>query len=279
MLRAPGVRTLTIGVLAVASFAQDAAPRFDVVSIRPAAPLTGKGELVGGRSGGPGTPSPEHVSWRYIPVGWLMETGYGVQQQRITGPDWLFSFNTAFDIQATVAPGITPDQFKAMTRTMLEERFGVKVHREMQERDAYVLTAKAGTELKSDLALDPSSNQYKLLQSGQKGLMIGTTDGGVLVAGSTTVGELAVALESELESPAIIVDRTGLTGLQRIAIHFSNGKRGSDDPKWPTLVQALPGPRTEGRAKEGAGRDIGGRPRGEGSDGELRRKRTLAVII
>jgi uncharacterized protein (TIGR03435 family) len=219
---------------------QDVAPlRFEVVSIRVAAPITARGEVVGGRTGGPGMPSPEHVSWRYIPVGSLMETGYGVRRQQIAGPDWLFSFDTAFDIQATAAPGMTPDQFKAMTRAMLEERFGLKVHREIRELDAYVLTAKEGTELKSDLVLDPSSNQYKLLQSGRKGLMIGTTDGGVLVAGNATAAELAAALEDQLEESAILVDRTGLTGLQKIAIHFSHGKRGSDDPKWPSMFRAL----------------------------------------
>lgn len=92
-----------VGLLAASLLVgQDAAQlRFEVVSIRPAAPITGRGEIVGGRRGGPGTDSPERISWRYVPVGYLVLAAYGVQQQRIVGPNWLFAFDPAFDIQAT----------------------------------------------------------------------------------------------------------------------------------------------------------------------------------
>lgn len=236
MRRIQRIQIVTV-LAARAIFAQDAAPlRFEVVSVKIAAPSAGPEEL-GARKGVPGTESPEHISWRAIPVGQLMRAAYAVNRRQIAGPDWLFrySFSTIVDIQANVAPGTTWDQVDTMTRTLLEERFGLKVHREEQERVVYVLTAKPGAKIGGGEGLNSVESRMS-----QAGAFAGPKDGGILLAGGKmTTAELAETLEFYLDEPELIVDRTGSTGTYEFVLHFSNGQRGTDDPKWPTLFRAL----------------------------------------
>jgi uncharacterized protein (TIGR03435 family) len=224
-------------MMAEALFGQAPGPRFEVVSVKIAAPRTAADLVMGGRSGGPGTDNPEHITWRGNPVGFLIRSAYGVKRQQIVGPEWLMTYDAAtiVDVQANVAPGTTWEQVNAMTRTMLEERFGLKVRREMRERDVYVLTAKPGAKIAGGNEVDTSSPGYK-----RRLLISGRRDGGVALAGHATTEGIASAMEMELtDESAIVIDRTGLKGIYEFDIHYSNEKPGTNDPKWPSLYTAL----------------------------------------
>ncbi len=96
------------------------APSFEVASIKSAPPNAIH------CSGGPGTSDP--VLWRCssVPLGLLITNAYGFQayQFRANDPCCI----ARFDITAKVAKGATEEQFRRMIRTLLEERFNLKLH-------------------------------------------------------------------------------------------------------------------------------------------------------
>ena len=69
----------------------------------------------------------------------------------IGGPSWLDT--DRFDVEATAGASVTFDQIRAMTRTLLEDRFQFKTHTETRELPIYVLSvarrdAKLGDQIK-----------------------------------------------------------------------------------------------------------------------------------
>ena len=64
----------------------------------------------------------------------LIRNGYDIQNfQFAGGPGWLDS--DAYDISATIADHaeVSEDQYRALVRTLLAERFGLKVHWETRQ--------------------------------------------------------------------------------------------------------------------------------------------------
>ena len=118
--------------------AAGAGPAFEVASITPCPA---------------GTPAPpmEHIgmtNWvapggrftaRATTVVFLMEWAYGIQPwQHSDGPGWLSS--DRFDVVAKADHDASENEMKQMARTLLAERFGLKLHRESKELPAYVIS-------------------------------------------------------------------------------------------------------------------------------------------
>jgi uncharacterized protein (TIGR03435 family) len=70
----------------------------------------------------------------------LVSEAYGVRADQVTGPSWIS--REYFDIEATAPRGTTRSQAPEMLRALLEERFGLTVHRERRMRSLYVLGIK-----------------------------------------------------------------------------------------------------------------------------------------
>ncbi|HEY4087933.1 MAG TPA: TIGR03435 family protein [Bryobacteraceae bacterium] len=119
--------------------AAGAEPAFEVASITPCPS---------------GTPAPpmEHAgitNWvapggrftaRATTVVFLMEWAYGMQPwQHSDGPGWLST--DRFDVVAKSDHDATETEMKQMARTLLMERFGLRLHRELKEMPAYVISA------------------------------------------------------------------------------------------------------------------------------------------
>ncbi len=72
-----------------------------------------------------------------------MREAYGVRYYQIFGgPSWLR--DDRFNIGATAGQDASREQMLVMLRTLLEDRFKLKVHREMREGNVYVLTLGKG---------------------------------------------------------------------------------------------------------------------------------------
>jgi len=122
------------------SFLSLAQPRFEVASIKVAESRGGRVSL----TGGPGTATPTRFTARRQTLLNLIAQAYDVPPYLVDGPDWLqtaIPSTPRFDVDATVAPGATPEQFKAMFQNLLAERFTLKAHREQRESAVYRLTA------------------------------------------------------------------------------------------------------------------------------------------
>jgi uncharacterized protein (TIGR03435 family) len=121
-------------------------PRFEVASVKPT-------NGVGASSGGAGVGS---ASEHNMTVRFLLWFSYRVQPfQIVGGPGWIDS--DRFDIEARAEDrNAGPDQVRLMLQSLLEDRFHLKLHREVKVSPIYALVvAKGGPKMK--LSADQTS--------------------------------------------------------------------------------------------------------------------------
>jgi len=76
----------------------------------------------------------------------LIASAYRMRQSEVSGPSWMA--DARFDIEATFPEGTPKTAVTDMLRALLEERFGLAVHREEKEAAGYALVvAKGGAKL------------------------------------------------------------------------------------------------------------------------------------
>jgi uncharacterized protein (TIGR03435 family) len=145
---------------------------------------------------------------------WLIRFGFQVQDREIVGaPDWTNEFHNGFDIQATTERRVTEQECRAMVRSLLEERFQLRSHRETREASVYNLVR--------------GSDKLKLRE-----VTPDDPPGGVRINGAV------MQSVSEAEAPAgwpihtligyisgftgrRVVDKTGLEGLYAFSLDFA----------------------------------------------------------
>lgn len=132
---------------------------FDVATVKSAAPPTPNGRGMvrfAFATGGPGTNDPGRIHYPFTTLKALLQNAYDVKDFQISGPDWLAT--ERFDIQATMPPETTKEQFKVMLQNLLAERFKVTVHRETKELPMYsMIVAKNGPKLKESPPETPAA--------------------------------------------------------------------------------------------------------------------------
>jgi uncharacterized protein (TIGR03435 family) len=133
-----------------------------------------------------------------------------------------------YDVEA-IAPGSPNDSdLRLMFQSLLEDRFGLKVHHETRELPQYdLLPAKGGAKLK------PASPDSQITVDGKRARtgVAGGVDGSHLIGTGATTDQLAASLSGLLRAP--VRDRTGLTGAFDYNVLFSR-----DDV--PTGVEGPP---------------------------------------
>jgi uncharacterized protein (TIGR03435 family) len=233
--------SLRVGVILLgctAVFAQDLRPSFDAASVRPAAPAPVGPFWPGSRPvcpltgcGGPGTGSPERITFTYVSLKHLIEAAYDVRSYQIEAPAWLES--ARFDVVANVPPGATRDQANLMLQNLLADRFQLKLHRSTRELPVYALVvAKNDPKLKESVD-DPNAPRGR-----------GTIGSGArkrFEFDGQTMARFADVLASEVDRP--VIDMTGLEGTYDIRLEFapqSKSAFGSPNPQdTPELFTAL----------------------------------------
>lgn len=170
-------------------------PSFEVATIKPSAP--GGGRRSGGLSG-------RRFFARNETLADLMESAYGVRARQILGvPSWAESAQYDVDAEFNGDEG-TPnkEQFEQMLQKLLEDRFGLAVHRTEKEFTVYALmVGKSAPKLSPS---DPGDRPRAFLRPADGG-------GWLLIAKSTTMADLTSFLMSQ-EADWQVVDRTNLTG-------------------------------------------------------------------
>jgi uncharacterized protein (TIGR03435 family) len=221
-----------------------ASPRFEVASVKPAAHdvkgirgASMRREMV--RNLLPAGVVPMADPGRIRLENWalldLIAVAYSVHAAQVSGPAWLS--DQGFDIEAKPPEGTPKGQLNVMLQALLEERFGLKVHRDTQTRQGFVLTVgKNGPQLKpAEPPHDPAQElteeeqEAKTLQHEQSlftGMSkcvqenrgSGTPLGGCQSATwlSITTEQLAYRLARFVEAP--VIDKTGLTGKYSVFI-------------------------------------------------------------
>jgi uncharacterized protein (TIGR03435 family) len=195
--------------------------RFEVASIK-----VSKSGLPGNVwGGGPG---------RYVVDGItaanLIWNAYNLRpEELIGGPTWLHT--ERFQVGATYPPESGTEQVNAMLRSLLQDRFALKAHREPRELRKYRLVlsdanGRLGPQIKksSPKCGRPHPERPCMMRAGV----------GELVMQEATIRQFLDYLESI--AGGRIEDRTGLTGDYDLTLSWS---RGNSDVERPSIFTAL----------------------------------------
>lgn len=259
MTRAIAGALLTI-LACSAARAQSAGPKieFEVASIKPSAPPSGRGMRVG-FNGGPGTKDPARIVYENMSLSGLVTIAYDLKRYQLSAPGWLDS--ERFDIQAKVPEGATKEQVRLMMQNLLAERFKLTIHHETKEMPMFQLVvAKGGHKLK-EVVEEPApkdgdaapatpgpmpritmdKNGYPVLPPG-KGPMTIMLNGRARTQGQETMEQFAGMLANQMGRP--VTDATGLKGKYEISLYWEPdgiSMGGAPPPPPPGAVGPPPG--------------------------------------
>ncbi len=208
-------------------------PKFEVASVKPAAPLSG-GAIRIGSSGGPGTSDPGQVKYTGLTLKNLLTTAYRVKVYQISGPSWLDT--ERYDIIAKMPPETTKEQFALMLQNLLAERFNLTLHHETKDLPLYELVvAKNGSKLKPYVQ-DPNAppppppgsppamgkDGVPSVPPGATMMSVSMTNGVQrmrMIATKQSLSKMADMLANQLGHP--VIDKTGLAGEYDYSLEFS----------------------------------------------------------
>jgi uncharacterized protein (TIGR03435 family) len=204
-------------------------PAYDVVSIRPHKPTSDGSSW--------GAPTADGYEARNYSVRELIAQAYEINSSyQLAGlPSWAseepFDLEARLDDDAAAAYRKLSDrerreQAAPMLRSMLADRFRLKVHHETRELPVYALVqAKSGFKLKQ---AQGAENLYGMF----------TNRGLISIRGGPIGARFIVGLSNFVGR--IVVDRTGLTGYYDITLKWTpDGSQTSDPNAPPDLFTAL----------------------------------------
>lgn len=176
--------------MAAAAIAQTAPPIFDVTSIHTAAVVIRDPHAF------PIHFSPTSVTMRSVTLKGAIAWSWSVMDNEVQGPGWLD--RDYYDVIAKTSAARTEDELRRMFQAVLAERFGVSVHRDRKEMQAYVLTVdKKGLKMAETVADGES-----MIEPQPKRMAIAMR--------RTSMSEVASLLSRILQTP--VVDETHLKG-------------------------------------------------------------------
>jgi uncharacterized protein (TIGR03435 family) len=220
-----------------------AKPQFDVASVKPAANDNGRPPMIREMMRNTRAPGaipmadPGRLRLDSWPLLDLIAAAYRVRVSQVSGPSWLDTQD--FNIDAKLPQGTQKEQLNEMLQSLLEERFGLKVHRESETKSGFALiVGKTGPKLTPAAPpstpapeLTPEERLAKLQQQSRDNLkaferrMQENRENGTPLQGlrtsrwaSITTEGLANALVSFAEAP--VADETGLTGKYSVSIEI-----------------------------------------------------------
>jgi len=199
----------------LATLTLSAQTAFEVASVR----LTPPGSIGNTYLSPPGAAS---FTATNVTLDLLIEIAYGVDENQILkAPLWVGSQHYDVSVKPEGPGGLTYAQLKQPLQQLLEQRFGLGVHRENKEVDGYALViAKGGPKLK------PSTGD-----SGHKKFIL---PNGIRFD-HTLIATFAAALARPTGRP--VVDKTGLSGDFDIDLKYAPEK--AADSSLPSIFTAL----------------------------------------
>jgi uncharacterized protein (TIGR03435 family) len=180
------------------------APSFEVATVKPAAPSA--------TQGGRGSASGDTVTYRNTTLKNALARAFEVVSgNQIDGPSWILT--ERYDIVAKAPKNTPKEQIPLMLRTLLVERFRLKLHHEDRELRTYVLTTGKGR-LKIQRVEDEGEKDSFSIKDGHR------------EAKNLSMAALAQLLSLTLQSP--VSDRTGLPGNYNFPLDFSSEETARD---------------------------------------------------
>jgi bla regulator protein blaR1 len=202
---------------------------------------------------------PDGVSVSGLPLSNLLHLTFGLSDDRILNePRW--SKSDRFDIEAKVDPAEVPkmkdltlNERWAMMLPVLQERYGLKFHRETRDLQVYTLVvAKGGSKLQPVQTDAPDSKG-----GFGRAMMRLSGEGMSMEAHGATMESLAHAVAQQIGGT--VIDKTGLTGRYDYALKWATAP-GSGSMGSTGIFELAAGPSMM-RPSEG-GAPAGGEPAG-----------------
>jgi uncharacterized protein (TIGR03435 family) len=204
---------------ALAASAQTARPEFEVATVKlndHSDPRMGSGPSV--RNG--------RFTAGNLTLKRLVSYGYDLPEFQLKGPAWLESEH--FDVAAKMPDGSPDAQAKPMLRTLLEDRFHLKSHRETAEMSYYALVvAKGGSKIKE-------------LRDGEPIPPPNFPPGAAAMMTNGTLASFAGQLAPVAGRP--VLDKTGMTGRFHIFVTYASARAaaaGDASDPGPDLFTAI----------------------------------------
>jgi len=255
------VGLMLISAMAVVPAASQTAaqrPAFEVASVKP------------NRSGGPpgrlGTEGNRFIAENY-PIVLVIQRAYGfpdewlTRDQLIGGPGWIQ--NDRFDIEAKIEGDsrvIPNEQVWLMVRSLLEDRFQLKVHHEVRQLDVFnLVVANGGLKMKLSGDQTPPKSDDEVDPFDPASPPRGETSVTLTASGETVLSGAAISISPSLEvhrphalpprsltgllrqSGRLVIDKTNRKGFFDFRLHFvSEELLGKPDVSGPTIFTALP---------------------------------------
>jgi uncharacterized protein (TIGR03435 family) len=204
---------------------QQAAPAFEVASLRQN--VSGAGSYSVNFKG-------ETFATTNVPFVVLIQVAYEITAPQIVGgPDWVHS--DRFDIVAKMAANATQDRMALMLRTLLEDRFKLRLRNEKREMAIFELAL-----VNNDGRVGPNLHDCSKLTDKDSNRVFSAPPGGNVAAGPcgpiSRVAGLAAA-----QVQGIVQDKTGLAGNWRYNVFYGPDlpDPNSANPNLPSFVTAL----------------------------------------
>lgn len=209
-------------------------PAFEVASVKPA---SGSRISPGGMRSTGMVPAisgdPRQINYPEASLAGLLARAYDVKAAQIVGPDWLSIERYA--ISAKVPDGAPAGQIPAMLQTLLEQRFGVKVHWESKQAQGFALVAAK---------LPPNLVKTAVSDSETPRKSFSFRSSGQLQCRACTLNDFADTLGLMLQAP--VENRTDIEGLFDISLNAAPDsmpgmKSASADSPHPSIFTAING--------------------------------------
>ncbi len=237
---------LTTSALCVAQSSNQSLT-FDAASVKPAGPPVPGSQVIW--RGGPGTDSPGRFTMPRATLSQIIQQAFDVWPDQVEGPDWIADRDAnAYSVTATMPASTTREQFRAMLRNLLAERFHLRVHHVTRTRSGYELVvAEGGPKIKewkqaeSDAGFKPGAdaNGFPKMNPtwGPGVLMVVPRSGGAVPVRTTrreTMESFCRGLGADInmsegrpfdETQARVLDHTGLTGIYDFNLVFTGTVR------------------------------------------------------
>jgi uncharacterized protein (TIGR03435 family) len=197
------------------------AQTFEVASVKPSNPSQSAVDLVQSPGG--------RLRITNLTLGEMIREAYEMKFFELSGgPGWV---NTdRFNIEAKAAGEPSRREMRAMLRSLLEERFRLKVRRETREGNVYELVvAKGGPKLKESTADSSYLRLYRHTPPELPGVLY------TIAAQKVSMARLAEDLTGTVQRR--VIDRTNITGEYDLKIAYAVEGHAEEGPSIFTAVQ------------------------------------------
>jgi len=205
-------------------------PTFEVASVKPTPPEGRRGGAT--MTGGPGSKDPGRIHYTNMSLEELLLAAYDLNGFQVAGPPFLSA--DRFDLDATMPPGTSKEQFRLMLQGLLADRFQLMVHRETRELAGYnLVVTDRGPKMKESAELLPPVEDGApppplalgvdgyFVPPKRRGVFFQFTEvpNGRAVFRQVTMQELASTLQRQMKRP--VSDATGLTARYDFKLDYS----------------------------------------------------------